>query len=85
MSLSQLMFTALPRLQQNRAENKPVTSVFSLLPEPSLLGRAGLPGALKRVCMGSVREKMDFRHVLTEYLHQRKLGSGIGEEGSDVC
>lgn len=46
-----------------------------------LLGRASLSSFSRCVSMGSVWEEMDFLHVLSEYLHQRKLILPLGEGG----
>lgn len=74
----------IPRLQQNRAVEEGHVCLFS---SPSwtepLLGGASLSSFSRCVSMGSVWGKMDFLHVLSEYLHQRKLIAPLG--GGQWC
>ncbi len=63
-----------PQATQSRTEKEGHVCLF---PFPSwaepLLGRGSLSSFSRRASMGSLCEKMDFLHVLSEYLHQRKL------------
>lgn len=64
---------------------KKVTTVFApLLPEPSSSWGRRLSSFSRPVSAGSVREKMDFLHVLSEHLHQRKLMPPSEREGSRI-
>lgn len=84
MTSLQFMLTGSPR-QQRAVPAKKVTSVFSPpLPEPSSSWGRRLSTFSRRVSVGSVQEKMDFLHVLTEHLHQRKLMPPSEREGGRV-
>lgn len=81
MSLLQFMLTGSPGYSKE-VPRKKVMSVFpSLPPELSISWEEQVPPFSRHVSTGYVLEKMDFLHVFSEHLHQRKLIPSSGGGG----
>lgn len=92
MSLLQCVLTGSPGYGKAEPRKKVMSVCSALPPEPSLSWEEQVSLVFSRcVSVGSVWGKMDFLHVLSEYLHQRELipllgrWGGEGEGGAQWC
>lgn len=83
MSLLQFMLTGSPGYSKAKPGKKVMPVYSPLPPEPRLSWEEQVSVFLRDVSVRCLckEEKMDFLHVLREYLHQRKLTVPLGEGG----
>lgn len=84
MSLLQCVLTGSPGYGKAEPRKKVMSVCSALPPEPSLSWEEQVSLVFSRcVSVGSVWGKMDFLHVLSEYLHQRELIPLLGRWGGE--